>query len=157
VGIGNISSTQWTLNETIDLTDYYEFTITPKPGAVMTLTGFSFWEKRQGTGPSTIELRTSIDGYTSSQIISTLAAANVKQQTVTLAPSETFAGLNASLTFRLYGYSSGQNNGEGDWALVNDSGTAGFVFEGTAIPEPTTLGLLGLGTVGLLLRRRKHS
>lgn len=46
-------------------------------------------------------------------------------------------------------YYAGYTNNLGDILLRN-----GFI---AAIPEPTTLSVLGIGTVGLLLRRRKRN
>jgi len=55
-------------------------------------------------------------------------------------------GMTGQITFRLYGYGASASGGFGlDTVVVN----------GTVIPEPGTMALMGIGLLGLGILRRK--
>ncbi len=54
-----------TLAEAIAGNDYIQFTVTPNSGFSFTPTSFVFTWDRSGTGPSSVTLRSSADGYAS--------------------------------------------------------------------------------------------
>lgn len=49
-GSGTFSSRSWSTNSTVDLTDYYRFSITPSNGYQLDLTSLELDERRSGTG-----------------------------------------------------------------------------------------------------------
>jgi len=100
-----------TLAEAIAGNDYIQFTVTPNAGFSFTATSFVFSWDRSTTGPSSVTLRSSLDGYTTN-IGSVLAmpAAISTGNTITI------SGINnitTAITFRLYGYGATATGGTG--------------------------------------------
>lgn len=100
-----------TLVEAIAGNDYIQFTVTPNAGFSFTATSFVFSWDRSTTGPSSVTLRSSLDGYTTN-IGSVLAmpAAISTGNTITI------SGINnitTAITFRLYGYGATGTGGTG--------------------------------------------
>ncbi len=100
-----------TLAEAIAGNDYIQFTVTPNAGFSFTATSFVFSWDRSTTGPSSVTLRSSLDGYTTN-IGSVLAmpAAISTGNTITI------SGINnitTAITFRLYGYGATATSGTG--------------------------------------------
>ena len=65
----------------------------------------------------------------------------------------TYQNLTAPLTFRIYDYNPANSGGAGP-----DDGFSNLLLTGTvtAVPEPTTLAILGIGGLALIgLRRRQ--
>lgn len=58
-----ITRNNWSLNSTYDPTKYYDFTVTPNSGNTLSLTNLVFDAQRSGTGPSSLEVRSSLDNY----------------------------------------------------------------------------------------------
>jgi hypothetical protein len=169
---GNFRATGWpldagnaTLTGSIDVSKYFEFSLTPTNGATLNLTSFTFGVGRSGTGPRSFEWRSSlnsfaapISGYTATNAalnqnlgngtlsytsdVSTAGTGN----TLTFA-TPTFSDLS-TVTFRFYGFNSEASGGTG--------GLEGnFTFAGEVIPEPSTWALIGLGTAFVLWRIRR--
>lgn len=155
-GGGSINASGWAMTPTIDLDDYFGFTIQPVEGFTLDVSSLSFAERRSGTGIRDISIRTSLDGY-ASDVFTT----NVEDDTLTRDQSYAFGAafdnITDSLTIRVYGYSA--ESAAGTWRLTNHSTDLGLVIMGsvTAVPEPSTYAaMLGLVVVGLaIVRRRK--
>lgn len=60
--VGNTNPT--TLAESVADNDYIQFIVTPNGGAVFTPTSFVFNWERSSTGPSSVTIRSSVDGFT---------------------------------------------------------------------------------------------
>jgi hypothetical protein len=163
-GTNSIAANGWSLAG-IDLNDYFQFTLTPDAGQLLTLTSMDFSERRSSTGIRDIAIRTSLDSFASD-----VTAFNVpddvlvRRQTVSFGAG--FSNLSSPLTVRIYGYNA--EAATGTWRLGVSGGTdnpnnhpANLVVFGSlasaAVPEPGTVALLGLTLLPgvALLRRRK--
>ena len=137
---GRFNATFWTttalLSDAITNNDYMEFTITPNSGFKMTLDSLYFnWEK-SGSGPGSVTVRSSVDGYTADLFAVTGLAntANPQQK----ADLTGFDDLTTSVTFRFYGFGATGTAGSGGF----ESTGADLIVKGTsastgsADPEP---------------------
>ncbi len=151
---GSISSTGWTTAASIDLNDYYSFTITPDVGFTLNLDTLTFAERRSGTGIRNFVIRTSLDSFTAD-----IFSASVPDDTATRDQSFTFNSsfdvISSALTIRVYGYSS--ESAAGTWRLANSTATSNMQLTGTVVPEPQTWALVGIGSAFMIwnLRRRR--
>ena len=149
---GNGSLESWSSNNWA-IGDYYQF--------ATSTTGFediivTFDQTRSSTGPADFELQYSLDGNSFTGAGAYTVGA-LTWSTSTPVPESTF-------TFDLTGISALENASSVTFRLVATgaaSGTAGtnrvdnFNIEATAIPEPTSLAVIGLG--GLLALRRRRA
>ncbi|MSU51531.1 MAG: PEP-CTERM sorting domain-containing protein [Opitutus sp.] len=125
--------------------DYFTWTVTPNSGYQLSLASFAYTGQTSGTGPTSFEFRSGVDGFSSS-----IGTATATGTTITLS-SGSFQGLTTSLEFRLYGWGASSSGGT---FSVND-----FTFNGTvsAVPEPSTYAALaGAAALGLAFWRRHH-
>ena len=113
-----INSTGWTTAASLDVNDYYEFTITPTPGCNFSITSIQMYHQRSGTGPRTFELRSNLDGY------ATTLGLPVTIPDVTSTQNSTFTfsvgPSTSAITFRIYGYSA--EGAAGSWGIGDNSG-----------------------------------
>lgn len=112
----------------IDDSKYFEVTITPQSGKSIDLSAIAFTFQRSGTGVRQCAVRSSIDGFTNNLTASinpenavlSVVATNIFQVTdaataanngphITLGTA--FKGINAAVTFRLYGINAESANG----------------------------------------------
>ncbi|MEC4986554.1 MAG: hypothetical protein SAJ37_18570 [Oscillatoria sp. PMC 1068.18] len=152
------SSNNWAAG-TIDLGRYFQFSIDPNPGFEVTLNSLELDERRSGTGPTTWEVRSSLDNYAS-----TLSLFNVPDNTdfranQTTNFSSTFTGLTNSVTFRIYGYNA--ESGVGTWRLDNVEVDGIVNATATAVPFEFSPGLglliLGVWLTGFQLKNRQKT
>lgn len=102
----------------INLSKYYNFTITPNSGMMVNLNTLTLDALRSGTGPSTIEVRSSIDTYATS-LLFTLPTVGTTGTVSNLSFTSYTVALNLPLLqnvtnaveFRIYGYSAGSTSG----------------------------------------------
>ena len=164
-------SSGWSASS-IDLSDYYEFTISPNGCYVFTTSSVRFnllSSKSNGKnsgGPTKITLRSSYDGYTSN-IGSQNISADDKVYPFTFKVPSVYQNSTNAITFRLYGF--GAENGNGELAILDgynlpygieiDGSTSssgsvgGAVSGGTSICSGSTSGLLTLsGQFGTVVK-----
>ena len=89
-----------TIGEAIAGNNYFQFIVTPTAGCSVTPTSFVFSFDRSGTGPSTMVLRSSVDGF-AANIGSIAVAASLNSGYTIAIPGIT--NVSGSITFRLYG------------------------------------------------------
>lgn len=149
----------------IDLTEYYEFTVTPQPGYAVSLTSLAFSAGRTGTGPRQFVVRSDADAFGANLAAVAggsvvVAGANVFQfpdnaatslvagQQVALAGPD-FTGLGGARTFRLYAFNA---EGAGQFRLDD------LTVHGTAVALPeamsTAWALVAAVAAGRVCRRR---
>ena len=103
-----------TLAEAVAGNDYIQFIVTPNAGFSFTPTSLVFTWDRSGTGPSSVTLRSSADGFVSD--LGTVTgmvsggAATTTPRTITIS---TLSNVTAATTFRLYGYAASAAAGTG--------------------------------------------
>lgn len=123
---GNFRSTGFALDPVvgsmtgaIDLTKYFQFSLTAASGYTLDLSSFNFGIGRSATGPRSWEWRSSFDGYSNALSNYTTLASGVTNTTGVLSTGDvsvstqtnnvlslsSLTGLS-SVTFRLYGYNS---------------------------------------------------
>jgi hypothetical protein len=141
------------LTQAKSLNTYLQFTVTPDAGFTMNLLALSF-QADYGWSGARFAVLTSLDGFTSA--IDDEAVA-LQQLTLTgysiNLSGPTYQNLTAPVTFRIYDYNPATSGGVGP-----DIGFSNLLLTGTvnAVPEPTTLAMLGIGGLAMLgLRRRQ--
>ncbi|MBC7887550.1 MAG: choice-of-anchor J domain-containing protein [Ferruginibacter sp.] len=150
-GAGRFSLTTWPLGATngsdvftgtIDLTKYYEVTLTPQTYYTFTLDSIAFTQQRSGTGIRQYAVRSSADGYAANlpavidplnaslQIVAgniiqvTDASSTAQNGSKINLPAASFANLNSAITFRFYGWNAEGTGGTFSIDNVKFSGTA---------------------------------
>lgn len=105
-----------TITEAIAGNDYLQFIITPNAGCSVTPTSFVFSFDRSGTGPSTMVLRSSFDGFTADIGSVAVSASLTNGNTITI------SGLTniGTTTFRLYGIGATATGGTGGFDVSSD-------------------------------------
>jgi hypothetical protein len=98
------------------------------------------------TGPVLLTLRSSVDGF-AANLGSATAAANSNWSLYSFAFNATGA-VGAPIEFRIYG-SDGSGAGSGNWRIDDLSVSA------TAIPEPATYMLFGIGLLACAQRLKR--
>ena len=154
----SMSSTGWAGT---DSDDYFEFGFTVADGYSVTLDELWIGTRSSGTGPGTIGVYTSLDGYTTSIYTIVQDNTNYSNSIIDL------SGLGAiSGDFFIRLYEIGDTQADGDGATGSSgtfriadhlaSGTYTDVqFVGTVVPIPGALWLTGSGLLALVgLRRR---
>ncbi len=129
-GIGGVNNDTIYLNQTgsIDLSKYYEFSITPKKNGLLTIDQFKFKTFRDTNGIKSLSVRSSLDNFASnlpisssnnkiSQIINNEVFINkdtIKSFSTTVnTSSKSFQDLttNGKVTFRIYGWNAEKTSG----------------------------------------------
>lgn len=107
-----------TLAESVTGNDYIQFTVTPNSGFYFSLTSFVFAWDRSGTGPNSVALRSSIDGYGSNiGVVSGLPASQSTGNTIAISGIST---ITTATTFRLYGYGATGTAGTGGFDTASN-------------------------------------
>lgn len=107
-----------TLAESITGNDYIQFVVTPNAGYSFTATSFVFNWDRSGTGPSSVTLRSSADGFTSDiGTVTGIVSGAFASNTITI------TGINSitvATTFRLYAYNATATGGTGGFDIASN-------------------------------------
>ena len=155
-GTNNIGNAQRTgaLNTGASGSGYLEFTIVPDAGYAISLTNFDFGVRSTSTGAQAYTLRSSADAYATDIFSGTIAnngTWSLKDNTFTAFNSTVDGG---SVTFRLFGHGGTGSPASGTINTRFDDFTV--ELNAVAIPEPSRAILLGLGSIGLIFRRRRQ-
>ncbi len=155
----------------LDVTRFFEFTITPLEGFSYSLTNITFSAGRTSTGPRQFAIRSSIDGFSENLSGSASAPVSllptdmfqftdngstnlVSGQSLTLG-GDVFSDLTTATTFRFYAFNS---ESTGFFRLDNVSIHAST--SAIAVPEPSSYAAacsaLALGIAAVLRKRRKR-
>lgn len=144
-----------TASDALTGNNYFEFSITPTGGNLMTITSVFFQVQRSNTGASNLVLRSSADSYATDlgSLINFANATVTTPLTVNLSGNSSFENLSAPLTFRIIGYTGASGGSTGFEGTGNDI----QVF-GSVVPEPGSVVLFGMGVALIAtLRRRTQS
>lgn len=119
--IDQYNANNWSATS-IDLTDYFSFTLTPKAGFWINLSSFVYTAlASNGNGPNTFAIRSSLDNFTNN-----IGTPTEIGTTITLG-SPSYIHITNAIEFRFY--ASGANSGSGTFG-IND-----FTFNGlVALP-----------------------
>lgn len=145
-----------TLADAISANDFLSFGFTP--AVSVDLTDIQVGIDRSGTGPTTVHLLSSIGGFTAGSEIASFAIPD-PEDTVSFDLSS-LTGVSTPTEFRFYftGASSSVGTSSIESILTGSSGTVGLQVNGVAtaaIPEPSSIALLGLCGLAGAVRRRK--
>jgi hypothetical protein len=137
-------------NFKIDGGNFFAITLDAATGYTFDLSNFSFTGQQFNNGPTSLSIQYSVNGGTFTDLVTGVVTdTNPKLYSYDLINSS-FQDLQ-SVTFRIYGLNAKSNGGQ---FSIND-----YSLSGTAVPEPQTLSLIGVGSLlmfGYMRRSRKE-
>jgi hypothetical protein len=136
------NATSWN-SASPDSTAYFTWILTPNPGYQINFTSFVYTSQASGTGPTAFAFQSSRDGFVTAIGTPTATGATLNLSGVA------YQNVATPIEFRLYGWNA---TSAGGTFSINDFTFNGIAF---AIPEPSRLLLLGLGSLSLIFRRRR--
>ena len=119
---------------------YIQFTATPATGYMFTPTSFTFIWDYSGTGPKSVALRSSVDGFASD--LGTLTFASTSTSIFRTINITGLTGLTGAITFRIYGYGSTGGTGGFDCASSQNNVVLNGYTEAAPPPTIATSGTL---------------
>ncbi|MEM6853326.1 MAG: PEP-CTERM sorting domain-containing protein [Planctomycetota bacterium] len=129
-------------------------------GETLDLTDFDIRLDRSGSGPDDVDIQVAVNGGTASTVFTHDygdSSAGVNFLDIDLSA---FTGLSNgdSVVFTLAAYNSESSGGTFDLETITfPGGNDAIVINGTVIPEPASLVLIGLGSLAMLSRRGKSA
>lgn len=112
--VGNTAAGN-TIPEAVAGNDYIQFIVTPNATFDFTPTSFVFNWDRSGTGPSSVALRSSVDGFAANLGFVTGIVVNAfATNTITITG---LANITTATTFRIYGYGATATGGSGGFDI----------------------------------------
>jgi SprB repeat len=153
---GCIASTGWynttaatTLAQAITNNEYYEFTLPINSCFKANLTQVSMFVRSSGTGPGTVSLLSSADGF-----VAALGTASSTATSTLVNFPVSLSAVTGTLTFRLYGYGAASGGGTpaaNGTLRIGSSPTAtanDLIIDGIVVPNnPTASVISGSGTL----------
>ena len=131
----------------LSLIKYIQFTVTPNAGYVFSPTSFDFIWDFSASGPKSVTLRSSADGYVSD--LGSLTTMTASSSTVKSISISGLIDISTATTFRLYGYDATAATGTGGFDCASSANNVvlnGFVNQ---LPAPSiTSSLTATSTVG---------
>lgn len=135
--------------------NFLQFGVTVGSGFSLNLTNIEFRYDRSGTGPSQAALIVSTDNFTTfSTVFTDTSVSDVGEDNLVALG---LTGLTGNVLFRIVAWNASSANGTFDIETINfaGGGTYGIRLNGSVIPTPGSLALLGLG--GLVAARRRRA
>lgn len=123
---GNAGSNRYNaagFNTTLDLNDYFSWTLTPNSGFQIDFTNLTGNYQRSSTGPTTYAFRSSLDGYAADIATGAITGSGSAVAFSMNLGGAAFNSVTSAITFRLYAY--GGTSAAGTFS-VND-----FIFDGS--------------------------
>ncbi|TDX83004.1 InlB B-repeat-containing protein [Epilithonimonas xixisoli] len=124
----------------IDLTAYFEFTLTPNDNYRIDLSSFEYTGQASGTGPTSFAFRSSIDDY-----VSNIGIPSANGISINLTSTD-YQNLTSPITFRIYGWGASALGGT---FSINDFNFKGNVI--AACTPPTINAFPTTGPVGTIV------
>jgi hypothetical protein len=158
-GMHSINSRAWSQG-VLDPNDYYAFSVTADAGYAVSLSQIDFTERRSGTGILTLDVRSSLDGFTSSLYLQAVPDDTHNRRHSILLGSE-FAALTVPVEFRFFGYAAegslgtwrlGESQDDSPSTLPPNLQVSGII---ATVPEPSSLLLFATAATGVLMVRRR--
>ena len=150
-----------TIGEAVTGNNFIEFTVAPLAGFQFSATSFDFIWDRSSTGPSAVAIRSSVDSFASDiGSVTGLLTGGTATTTLNTIPITGLNNIATATTFRAYGFNATATTGTGGFDTVTGTTTANVIFNGdvTAVPEPTSMALIGMfGVAGLAARYRRKN
>ncbi|TWT96293.1 PEP-CTERM motif protein [Neorhodopirellula pilleata] len=156
---------QATLAGAIANNHYFQFSLTVDPGYYLNLNSIEMNGQSSGDGANSVALLSSVGGFIDSSVLASrtgIAGATGGFDTdgsgfggpINLNMAG-FQQLTGTVAFRLYGFDT--TSGSGVTFLRNLSGND-LVVNGsvTAVPEPSSIALLGIGSLAMVAFRRRR-
>jgi MYXO-CTERM domain-containing protein len=155
----SFSSNGWDQGDGDDEQDYFSFGFTVADGYSVNLDSFWVGARSSNTGPGFLGLFSSVDGFTTNLFTFTQSGTNFNNVVADLSSLDNLTG---TVEFRVYALNEVSANG----GIVGSGGTFRFGdyfdganfsemrFEGTVVPAPGAMALIGLG--GLVAARRRR-
>jgi MYXO-CTERM domain-containing protein len=155
----SFSSSGWDQGDGDDANDYFSFGFTVADGFSVNLESFWVGARASNTGPGFLGLYSSVDGFSTNLFTFTQSGTNFNN---VIADVSALTGLTGTVEFRVLALNDISANG----GTVASGGTFRFGdhfdgtnftemrFEGTVVPAPGAMALLGLG--GLVATRRRR-
>jgi hypothetical protein len=158
-----VSTNETSLADAITAGHYFEISITVAAGYTMNLTSIEMVGQTSSTGWDNAAFMSSVAGYTSGNELDSVTGISGSTggldtdgsgwgAPIVLSGAQ-YQGLIGTTTFRIYGW--GATSGAGI-SYIRDLGGDDFVINGTVIPEPSSIimiGLVGLAAVVILRKR----
>ena len=150
-GTGFLSS----LDSALTDDDYFTFVLESSENYIFSVDSIVFNFDASLSGPQSWALFSSMDGFAAAgDALYNWASVGTGSRTATLSGNAAFQVISGSVEFRVYGYDASLQSGTGSFEGTGNDITVNGEAVPLEIPEPATLGLLGLGALALNLRRK---
>ena len=159
--VNSFNSSNWNITASLSTNDFYiTFTVSAAAGYQLNMTSLDYAMNGSNTAPGTDQWGFSTDGGATWTMEDPFHVHNPQVSSVS---NWDFADVSAtSVQFRFWAYGttsiSGGTSSIGGTTRINNISGNDLVLNGTvsAIPEPSTLSLIGLGIVGMLAFSRRR-
>jgi len=135
--------------------DYFTFSLLASSGYEFSLDSLVINVQSSGSGPQSWALFSSVGGFAAAgDAISDWSAVGNSTQTSTLSGVSGLQDVSSTIEFRVYGYGATSSSGSGGFEGTGNDITVNGTVAASAVPEPATMSLLGLGALAMVLRRK---